>query len=103
MYNEPRHYVSVFKDFLIFDDFSEYLKRFYKKDESLERLPKVYEFYASQNKLCPTFIALGPQESKYMLKNADRKLKLQEDLRKVREPVEDNPQRLFTSQFIREI
>lgn len=29
MYNEPRHMVSVFKDYLIYDDFSEYLKRVY--------------------------------------------------------------------------
>lgn len=42
MYNEPRHYVSVFKDFLIYDDFSEYLKRSYTKDECHERLPKVF-------------------------------------------------------------
>jgi hypothetical protein len=31
MYNEPRHIVTVFKDYLIFDDFSEYLKRFYQR------------------------------------------------------------------------
>lgn len=31
MYNEPRHIVTVFKDYLIYDDFSEYLKRFYLK------------------------------------------------------------------------
>ena len=31
MYNEPRHIVTVFKDYLIYDDFSEYLKRFYQK------------------------------------------------------------------------
>lgn len=30
MYNENRHIVSVFKDYLIFDDFSEYLKRYYR-------------------------------------------------------------------------
>lgn len=29
MYNEQRHIVSVFKEYLIYDDFSEYLKRFY--------------------------------------------------------------------------
>ena len=45
MYNEPRHLVSIFKDYLIFDDFSEYLKRPYKQKESNERLPKVFEFY----------------------------------------------------------
>ena len=31
MYNEPRRIVSIFKDYLIFDDFSEYLKRSYQK------------------------------------------------------------------------
>ena len=46
MYNEPRHIVSIFKDFLIFDDFSEYLKREYKLKESKDRLPKVFDFYS---------------------------------------------------------
>jgi hypothetical protein len=30
MYNEPKNLVSVFKDYLIYDDFSEYLKRQYR-------------------------------------------------------------------------
>jgi hypothetical protein len=34
MYNENRHIVSVFKDYLIFDDFSEYLKRYYRDQEA---------------------------------------------------------------------
>ena len=34
MYNENRHIVSIFKDYLIFDDFSEYLKRSYKTFET---------------------------------------------------------------------
>ena len=29
IYNETTHIVSVFKDYLIFDDVSEFLKRFY--------------------------------------------------------------------------
>jgi hypothetical protein len=33
MYNEPHHLVSVFKDYLIFDDFSEYIKRLYNMTE----------------------------------------------------------------------
>lgn len=37
--------VSIFKDYLIFDDFSEYLKRPYSRKECLDRLPKVIEFY----------------------------------------------------------
>ena len=34
IYNECTHLVSVFKDFLIFDDISEYLKRFYPAAKS---------------------------------------------------------------------
>jgi hypothetical protein len=51
MYNEPRHIVSIFKDYLIFDDFSEYLKRIYTKSEPKERLPRVFEFYTNYSKL----------------------------------------------------
>ena len=72
MYNENRHIVSVFKDYLIFDDFSEYLKRFYSNQESVERLPKVFEFYEKYSKVFPNYVAL-PGESKYMFKNIERK------------------------------
>jgi len=34
IYNEQTHVVSVFKDYLIFDDISEFLKRFYNKSET---------------------------------------------------------------------
>ena len=45
MYNEPRHLVSVFKDYLIYDDLSEYLKRGYRLRESQDRLPRIVEYY----------------------------------------------------------
>ena len=34
MYNENARIVSVFKDYLLFDDLSDFLKRFYAHDES---------------------------------------------------------------------
>ena len=73
MYNEPRHIVIVFKDYLIYDDFSEYLKRYYIKQEAVERLPRVFDFYASFSKLVPNFIGLSKSELKIMLKNIERK------------------------------
>jgi hypothetical protein len=79
MYNEARHIVSIFKDFLIFDDFSEYLKREYTAKESKERLPKVFDFYSQYSKLFPTFVGLGPAECKYMFKNIEKKQKLIDD------------------------
>lgn len=71
MYNENRHIVSVFKDYLIFDDFSEYLKRYYRRDEVKDRLPKVFEFYDKYSKVFPNYVVIP--ENKYMFKNIERK------------------------------
>ena len=75
MYNEPRHIVSVFKDYLIYDDFSEYMKRYYRHDESVERLPRIFSFYAKYSKVYPNYVAL-PRESRFMFQNIERKQKL---------------------------
>ena len=66
--------MSVFKDYLIFDDVSEFLKRFYQKYESTQRLPKMYEFYEKNSQFLPNYITLP--ENKYMFKNIQRKQKL---------------------------
>ena len=47
MYNEPRHAVTIFKDYLMYDDFSEYLKRFYLNKESSIRIPKILNYYTT--------------------------------------------------------
>lgn len=77
MYNEPRHIVSIFKDFLIYDDFSEYLKRYYTYTEALERLPRIFNFYHHYSKVFPNYVSIP--ESKYMFKNIERKQKLIDD------------------------
>jgi hypothetical protein len=40
IYNEDMHIVSVFKDYLIYDDIGEFLKRSYFSGEAKERLPR---------------------------------------------------------------
>jgi hypothetical protein len=71
IYNEPAHIVSVFKDYLIYDDVSEFLKRSYTKQEAKERLPKVFNFYDKYSMVFPNFVVLP--ENKYMFKNIERK------------------------------
>lgn len=71
IYNEESHIVSVFKDYLINDDLSEFLRRIYSKTECVERLPKITDYYASYSKLFPTYVILP--ESKYMYKNIKKK------------------------------
>ena len=71
IYNENTHIVSVFKDYLIYDDVSEFLKRMYNKLESVQRLPKMFEFYEKYSKVFPNYVIIP--ENKYMFKNIERK------------------------------
>lgn len=71
IYNESTHMVSVFKDYLIYDDISEFLKRSYKVAEAKQRLPKIFEFYEKYSKVFPNYVTLP--ENKYMFKNIERK------------------------------
>ena len=72
--------MAVFKDYLIYDDFSEYLKRCYTLAEAKDRLPKVFEFYHRFSKVFPNYVGLP--ESKYMFKNIERKQKVINDMHK---------------------
>lgn len=80
IYNENTHIVSVFKDYLIFDDVSEFLKRSYTTQESYQRLPKVFEFYEKYSKVFPNYIAIP--EQKFMFKNIERKQRMIDDVQK---------------------
>jgi len=71
IYNDDTHLVSMFKDFLIYDDISEFLKRYYTQEEAYPRLNKIFTFYESFSKVFPNYIVL--EESKYMFKNIERK------------------------------
>ena len=72
IYNEPQRVVALFKDFLILDDSSEFLKRPYAINESIERIPKIIEYYNKFSRVFPNYILLE-NESKYMYKNIERK------------------------------
>jgi hypothetical protein len=71
IYNEPTHIVAVFKDYLIYDDLSEFLKRDYTTEETKARLPKICEFYEKYSKVFPNYVNLP--ENKFMYKNIERK------------------------------
>jgi len=58
IYNEATHVVSVFKDYLIFDDVSEFMKRIYSQEEAVARLPRMFDFYEKYSKVFPNYIAL---------------------------------------------
>jgi hypothetical protein len=74
IYNEKSHIVSKFKDNLITDDNSEFLKRFYTTNESAIRLPRFFEYHETYSRIYPNYTALP--ESKFIYKNIHRKQKI---------------------------
>ena len=73
IYNECSNIVSQFKDYLIYDDVSEFLKREYTTDEAAERLPKIIEFYDKYSKVFPNYVNIP--ENRFMFKNIEWKQK----------------------------
>lgn len=74
MYNEKVRIVSLFKDYLHFDDHTEFLKRSYTFPEAIIRLSKIFEFYGIYTQVLPNYIALS--DRKHMYKNIERKQRL---------------------------
>ena len=74
LYNEKTHYVEAFKEYLIYEDYNEFLKRFYKSSELAIKLPKILIFYEKYSKIYANYTVIP--ESKYMYKNIKRKQKM---------------------------
>jgi hypothetical protein len=96
IYNEKSHVVAKFKDFLILDDLSEFLRRFYALEESRTRIPKVTDYYENYSKIFPNYINLP--EAKYIYKNIQRKQKLIDSQQ--RNANNENKQTMTKSKFI---
>ena len=72
--NSDSHLVSVFKDFLLYDDPSEFLKRYYRKKENKIKLKLLTNYYNNSSKLFPNYFLL--EEGNYIYKNIRRKQKI---------------------------
>ena len=56
MFNRNCHLVSLFKDYMIYDYIEEFLKRYYNYKESIDRLPKISQYYRNYLKFfCKPF------------------------------------------------
>ena len=74
IYNEKTHFVELFKEYLIYEDINEFLKRFYNTNEISIKLPKILLFYEKYSKIYANYTVIP--ESKYMYKNIKRKQKM---------------------------
>ena len=74
LYNERTHYVEMFKEYLLYEDYNEFLKQYYGKHLLITKLKKILNFYDKYSKIFPNYTAL--RESKYLYKNIKKKQKI---------------------------
>ena len=74
MCNDYCHIVSRFKDFLIYDDDSEFLNEFCNKNELKSRLKYIFDFYSIYIHIYPNYLAIP--EKIFLYKNLRKKQKV---------------------------
>ena len=74
IFNEKCRIVSRFKDFLIYDDDTEFLRIYFEKELLRKTLIQIIDFYDKYNKVFPNYMILP--ENKYMYKNLRKKQKI---------------------------
>ena len=55
IFDQKNHKVATFKNYLIWDESSEFFKRYYKLNESTERIPKISEYYEEYTLFAPVY------------------------------------------------
>jgi hypothetical protein len=85
IYDEKKHIVSVFKDYLLWDEGSDFLKRYYFIAESTVRIPKISAYYQMYTAIKPVYFNLVC--FKVMIKHVRK-------LRKYLEQMEENEEKV---------
>ena len=74
IFNYKCRLTLFFKEFLISDNSSEYLRNFYHKEDLINILGKILEIYCLYSKIYPNYIILN--ENKFLYKNIRKKQKM---------------------------
>ena len=88
IFNEKCRIVARFKDFLVLDDSTEFLRRFYFKKELKNRLNKIYNFYESYCKIFPNYMILP--ENQFLYRNIRKKQKMIDAFNEIKKEEEEN-------------
>ena len=100
IYDEKKHIVSEFKNYLLWDEMSDFLKRFYYIHESKNRLPKINNYYEKYTLFSPVYFSLE-DIIKIMLKNVKRKKKYLEMIEENEDNIIDNKKENENKEFKR--
>ena len=92
IYSDTCEIVARFKDFLIYDDNTEFIRRFYPGSESFPRLKKILAFYETYSKIFPNYLVL--KENKYLYRNIRKKQKMINAINEIRKEEKENKKKL---------
>ena len=92
IFNEKCRAVARFNDYLILDDNTEFLKRFYTFEEVLPKLKTIFEFYETYSRIFPNYMIL--QESECLYRNIRKKQKMIDAFNQIKKEEEENRERL---------
>lgn len=91
--NEKSRIVCLFKDYLLYDEFSEFFKRYYNGKESKKRIQKFSNFYSKESFIYPNYAPL--EEKRYVLSNIIKKQMLINKRKRNKYHLNNNNQKLF--------
>ena len=92
IFNEKCRVVARFNDYLILDDNTEFLKRFYTFEELIPKLKTIFEFYETYSRIFPNYMIL--QESECLYRNIRKKQKMIDAFNQIKKEEEENRERL---------
>lgn len=92
IYTETCHIVARFKDFLYYDDDTEFLNKFFHKNDQKKILTKVYNFYSKYCKVFPNYMILP--ENQFLYRNLRKKQKLIDQFNEIKKEEEENRKHL---------
>ena len=96
IFNEDCQIVARFKDFLIFDDNTEFISRLYPINEANPRLKKILTFYEKYSKVFPNYLIL--KENKYLYRNLNKKQKMINAINELKKEEKENKKKLGIKQ-----
>ena len=82
IFNEKCRIVSKFKDYLVLDDNTEFLRKYYKNKELYSKLTRIFAFYESYCKIFPNYMILP--ENVFLYKNIRKKQKMLDEINKIK-------------------
>lgn len=86
IYNEDSLYACAFKEFLIYEDENEFLKKYYYSQPGKNKLKNITIFYDKYSKMFPNYIILP--ESNILYKNIQKKQKMIDKLQEMKKEEE---------------